>query len=129
MPIDPDHPGELVREPTGFDIRDIDLPGVAAGVTAIARERIRQVAEEGYTDRHDDAHTRGEIACAAALYAIPPEYRGIEVSRLWPWGAEWKPNPFNRIRELEKAGALIAAEIDRLHRVAARNGEATANVG
>ncbi len=31
------------------------------------------------------------------------------------WGAEhWKPCPDDRVRELVKAGALIAAEIDRL---------------
>jgi hypothetical protein len=36
----------------------------------------------------------------------------------WPWDKGWwKPTPDNRIRELEKAGALIAAEIDRLQRM------------
>jgi hypothetical protein len=30
--------------------------------------------------------------------------------------AWWKPTPSDRIRELTKAGALIAAEIDRLKR-------------
>lgn len=34
---------------------------------------------------------------------------------MWPWSDEkWNPEPDNRIRELAKAGALIAAEIDRL---------------
>jgi hypothetical protein len=33
----------------------------------------------------------------------------------------WKPTPGNRIRELEKAGALIAAEIDRLSRLEGKN--------
>ena len=34
---------------------------------------------------------------------------------LWPWAlSQWKPTPDDRIRELTKAGALIAAEIDRL---------------
>jgi hypothetical protein len=37
--------------------------------------------------------------------------------RLWPFGDGWKPSPDNRIRELAKAGALIAAEIDRLERI------------
>ena len=33
----------------------------------------------------------------------------------WPWNVVWwKPTPDDRIRELAKAGALIAAEIDRL---------------
>ena len=34
---------------------------------------------------------------------------------MWPWEANWwKPTPEDRIKELAKAGALIAAEIDRL---------------
>ena len=44
--------------------------------------------------------------------------RELEVLRyFWPytWAEKWwKPSPGDRIRELEKAGALIAAEIDRL---------------
>jgi hypothetical protein len=35
-------------------------------------------------------------------------------------GVWYKPSPENRIRELEKAGALIAAEIDRLLRLEER---------
>lgn len=29
--------------------------------------------------------------------------------------ADWKPSPENRVKELVKAGALIAAEIDRIN--------------
>lgn len=37
---------------------------------------------------------------------------------MWPFSQEWwKPTPDDRIRELAKAGALIAAEIDRLQRM------------
>ena len=36
---------------------------------------------------------------------------------LWPWRPSWwKPTPDDRVRELVKTGALIAAEIDRLRR-------------
>lgn len=36
---------------------------------------------------------------------------------IWPFELKWlKRTPKNRIRELQKAGALIAAEIDRLQR-------------
>ena len=35
--------------------------------------------------------------------------------RTWPFGEQyWKPTPLDRVRELVKAGALIAAAIDRL---------------
>ena len=33
----------------------------------------------------------------------------------WPWSETyWNPNPNDRIHNLVRAGALIAAEIDRL---------------
>jgi len=37
------------------------------------------------------------------------------VPPIWPWEKSWwKPTPNDRVKELVKAGALIAAEIDRL---------------
>ncbi len=101
-----------------------------AGVERIGAERLRQLGAEGWTPEHDERHANGELAAAAACYAIPPGHlleggpAGGEASarwvpELWPFAAEaWKPTPGNRIRELVKAGALIAAEIDRLLRAA-----------
>ena len=95
------------------------------GIELIAIERQRQIEGEGWTAKHDDQHETGEIALAAACYAIPVNRRGVfDSSRgliewLWPWDAEWwKParSSRSRIKELVKAGALIAAEIDRLQR-------------
>jgi len=52
------------------------------------------------------------VAIAAAAYASPRKTRKYRTS---PWNVVWwKPTPDDRIRELAKAGALIAAEIDRL---------------
>ncbi len=92
---------------------------IKSGVELITAERQRQIEEEGWTPDHDDQHINGELALAAACYAIPPmSIRGSGlVLRLWPWKRKWwKPTPDDRIRELKKAGALIAAEIDRLQR-------------
>lgn len=101
------------------------------GADLIAAERQRQITAEGWTPDHDDAHDLGELAEAAACYATQQramerrEIRGstrtptrtVPVPKAWPWDAEWwKPTPENRVRELVKAGALIAAEIDRLQR-------------
>ena len=58
---------------------------------------------------------------AGAVYAIPEKERSLPDRRDslapygWPWESEyWNPSPEDRIKELAKAGALIAGEIDRL---------------
>lgn len=94
------------------------------GVELIADERIRQVDVERYNAGHDKMHKHGELACAAAAYATPDRLREKFKNgkpRLFPFAIkDWKPlrtpqfNREGRIRELVKAGALIAAEIDRL---------------
>lgn len=96
------------------------LMPVGDGVAAIAAERRRQIEVEGWTPEHDGQHKRGELARAAACYAIAYDL-GSERELLWPWAEDWW-KPADRIRDLEKAGALIAAEIDRLKRAAARAG-------
>ena len=102
------------------------------GTQLIAAERERQISVEGWTPDHDDEHRSGEMALAASCYALPikapyvtEEIKGVRggmkvrVPFRWPWEPEWwKPTPKNRVRELVKAGALIAAEIDRLNRAA-----------
>jgi hypothetical protein len=86
------------------------------GADLIARERRRQVRDEGFTAEHDDENWySGELALAAATYALGKDIE-CEVPSLWPLlSASYKPGS-NRVRELVKAGALIAAEIDRLRR-------------
>ncbi len=116
------------------------------GVQLIAEERKRQMEVEGWTPEHDDEHSNGELALAAVCYAYPAP-RPLEIKKLWPWDWEWwKPTPpeltehphgreqagdpifhsiepgaheVAAIRDLTKAGALIAAEIDRLQRTEA----------
>ena len=91
------------------------------GHELIAEERVRQVLEETYDSEHDDGHTDGAIARAAACYAagepifIETRHHAGSVSFSNPWPRRWhfKPTPDDRVRELVKAGALIAAEIDR----------------
>lgn len=85
------------------------------GVKLIAAERQRQVQEEGWTPEHDDEHAGGQLAVAGAVYAFPHAPTGVP--SIWPFQTWWwKPTPDDRVRELVKAGALIAAEIDRLLR-------------
>lgn len=87
------------------------------GIELIALERERQITEEGWSPEHDKNYISDELARAAATYALPEDYRGVKPI-YWPWEIKWfKPVPNDRVRELAKAGALIAAEIDRINRL------------
>ena len=91
-----------------------------SGIELIAEERERQKYVENFNSEHDKQWVNGELALAAACYAMTPEIRkeykhALGESKTWPFSKEWwKPTPENRVKELIKAGALIAAEIDRL---------------
>ena len=112
------------------------------GAELIAAERERQMSQEGWDAQHDDMHTDGELALVAALYATPtPLFQKVnpgkdQVSFIdpWPWFdtievtrygdglttevPAWdKRKKHSKLRKLVIAGALIAAEIDRLQRI------------
>jgi hypothetical protein len=93
------------------------------GIELIAEERAAQMSREGWTPEHDDEHSEGEMASAAATYAAVAveqangdngPFRCDPV--LWPWDPSWF-KPKDQLRNLVRAGALIAAEIDRLQRL------------
>jgi hypothetical protein len=105
--------------------------GLSFAALDVIAERQRQIDAEGWTPEHDDTHERGEMARAAAAYAIHGTldgYRVIFGDMLWPWAKEWwKPAPIKtgevkagKRRNLVKAGALILAEIERLDRFEAQ---------
>tara|TARA_R100000789_G_scaffold81287_1_gene76551 strand:- start:7211 stop:7633 length:423 start_codon:yes stop_codon:yes gene_type:complete len=109
----------------------IDPADYSPGVIAILQERERQETEEGWTPEHDDQHTDETLALVAALYATPFRLFSQESSEdhvlfedPWPseWDDEWdKRDQLDRRRKLVIAGALIAAEIDRLDRASKRD--------
>ena len=93
------------------------------GIERIAAERKRQIEVEGWSLERDGRYRASELAFAASSYALPPSARNLfpsarAVPLFWPWADEWwKPGGSSiggRVRDLEKSGALIAAEIDRL---------------
>ncbi len=97
------------------------------GIESIAAERQRQIEAEGWTPEHDDEHDRGELAGAAATYALyrshvdPVHLMGADVLAMaWPFEAAWW-KPRDHRSDLVRAGALIAAEIDRLDRAATKS--------
>lgn len=91
------------------------------GVTLIAAERYRQQNVKGWTAEHDNEHADNSLVYAAHAYltetaGFAGESCGDRPPPAWPWEPEaWKPSP-DPVRNLVKAGALIAAEIDRLMR-------------
>jgi hypothetical protein len=103
----------------------------------IVIERQRQINKEGWTLEHDDDHTDGSLADAAACYAATTRafkaeefvglgYKPYTTYRdLWPksWGDGWWKPGRSRRRNLIKAAALIVAEIERLDRAAHAHGE------
>ena len=102
-----------------------------SGIERISAERQRQIDEEGWSAKHDAEYKNGELTLAAICYASPlpvrvkakvstgrglhfPEFRNRWIDP-WPWDSVWdKREQHDQIRKLEIAGALIAAEIDRL---------------
>lgn len=89
----------------------------------VANARHHQIMEKGFTAAHDDKLINGELANAAAAYAIPNEmvefignhWGNDKHLHLWPFElSSYKRG--DRIDNLAKAGALILAEIARILR-------------
>ncbi|MEF2271298.1 hypothetical protein [Pseudomonas aeruginosa] len=87
----------------------------------VQAKRRRQIEAEGWTPEHDDAHSHGEMARAAACYALAGSSApndgtaALLVSLAWPWDEQWW-KPTSARRDLVKACALGLAEIERLDR-------------
>lgn len=98
-----------------------------SGADRIAAERQRQIDVEGYTPEHDAGHAAQLIGAANSYAAFANvtvaqgytveealAFGGDIIPPMWPWSSHfWKPTG-EPIRDLEKAGALIAAAIDSL---------------
>lgn len=93
----------------------------------VQAERRRQVEAEGWTPEHDDEHSHGQMARAAACYALAGSSApndgtaALLVSLAWPWDEQWW-KPSTARRDLVKACALALAEIERLDRATVTQG-------
>jgi len=109
------------------------------GVELIAEERQRQIQKLGYNEEHDEMETAFQLSGAAAMYianAINIDWREHshyddlgdcvrfqcrqidtnEWKEEWPWDDRDGRNKSDVMTSLITAGALIAAEIDRLNK-------------
>lgn len=96
------------------------------GAERITAERQRQLEVEGWTPDHDAEWDHGQLWEAARAYLMaarwstfanlrqPMSAQERDNQASWPWHESWWKPSEDPIRNLEKAGALIAAEIDRL---------------
>lgn len=104
-PSTADEASELIRALSS------ELSRFGGGVGIIASERQRQIEREGYDAAHDSEHDPKELIDAARAY-LHAERSLSGAARMWPWGVGFKPTTL--ARNLAKAGALIAAALDRL---------------
>ncbi|MFU1923053.1 ead/Ea22-like family protein, partial [Klebsiella pneumoniae] len=80
----------------------------------VQAERRRQITAEGWTPEHDDEHSHGQMARAAACYALAGSSApndgtaALLVSLAWPWDEQWW-KPSTPRRDLVKACALALA--------------------
>lgn len=126
----------------------IERDETSIALADIRAERARQMHSERWTPEHDDTHSRGDMAVAAACYAIKsahygspplapdyqhpieativgqgPSQRHFTVGTIDVLSILWPWGgqwwkPKDRRRDLVRAGALIVAEIERLDRAA-----------
>ena len=108
-------------------VPDTQSDAQTAAARDVLAERQRQISAEGWTPAQDDQYTAGDMASAAAHASQGRDHypEPGKPGPNWPWAAKWwKPSTYRR--NLEKAGALILAEIERLDRAtiaAQRQGE------
>lgn len=102
---------------------ELDIYASSSGAYRIFVERSRQTEVEGWTAEHDAEHDTCELSAASVAYIhhAVGQANGIcwpedepPVPAGWPWHRDWWKPSDDPVRDLEKAGALIAAEIDRL---------------
>jgi hypothetical protein len=99
---------------------------------AILAERKRQRTDERYTLAHDDEYVDGDLRIVAQAYywhavkspalgwqTVPirdkATSRDMRIPLPWPWAPRWW-KPKTPQRDLERAGALCIAELERLER-------------
>jgi len=89
------------------------------GAELISDERERQIKVEGWTAEHDSQHETEEFIKAALSYLMVNveskfvDHKYMALLGWWPWDKEFfKPKDIKS--DLVRAGALIAAALDRL---------------
>ncbi|WP_319519843.1 hypothetical protein [uncultured Martelella sp.] len=110
-------------------VKNLAGHGRAAGLRALMaaiNERYRQVAVEGWTVEHDDAHGPAVLAAASGCYALHAHDDGQPkgfTPAWWPFADEWY-RPTTAERDLIKSIALGLAALEAEYRAKAKGGAA-----
>ena len=108
---------QLLKAAFGVNLQP--LATTPTGVERIATERRRQIEAEGYDAKHDEAYPARvffEAAAAYTMVAIDRRNAHMVLDLFWPkeWDIKYFKPSDGTLRNAEKAGALMAAGIDRL---------------
>jgi hypothetical protein len=105
-----------------IDLTDLlTKAGCTQALIDVARERVRQVQEKGWTPEHDDAeHDVETLASAAMAFAqssfSEPDEDPEDVGFWWPFEEPMKRKTPRE--DLVRAGAMILAAIEFIDRAA-----------
>lgn len=80
--------------------------------------RMHQLKVENFDTDRDDKYLNDQLAIAASCYLYAPVYpfpvaSGFKAPIQWPWPDIWWKPAGGRMKQLEKAGGLLIAEIER----------------
>lgn len=111
--IEDDNQYLIMREGETYAITNIER--VMTGIDLIAEERREQIEKHGWNPERDAKYYSNGELLQAALFCISP------TACTWPegWDEYFKNKIINNSRtdQLKKAGAFIAAEIDRMRKL------------
>lgn len=93
---------EAVEDAETTDSETVELPWASGGIIAIAKERARQQNEKGWTPDHDDS-----LSESALIDKVFGRIDKVAFSDM---------DHVQREKMLVEAGALIAAELERMYR-------------
>ena len=84
------------------------------GIKEITEERKKQIEKHGYTAEHDSIYNNDELIMCAIAYLEGLVYGEHIAESLWPFDKKYLHLEDGKLGNLKKAGAFIAAEIDRM---------------
>lgn len=84
------------------------------GIEQITEERAKQISKYGYTGYHDSGYKNKELLRGALTYLGQCIYDDFPINDIWPFEMKYLHDE-GYVENLKKAGAFIAAELDRLN--------------